>query len=116
MTRLDSHKDVLKWSSEEIIIPYKSPMDNKMHRYFPDFYVMKKNHSDGKIVECLIEVKPLAQCSPPKPMKGKPTKRYLTEVHTWGVNEAKWKAAQSYCHAKGYEWMIMTERDLGLNF
>lgn len=111
MSELDSNPAVLEWSSEEIVIPYKSPIDNKVHRYFMDFYVKKKNHSDGKIEILLIEVKPKAQTKPPK-IQSKTSKRYLTEVATWGVNSAKWKAAEAYCKQRGWRFMILTEDDL----
>ena len=68
MVYLDNNPSVLKWGSEEIIIPYVSPVDNRLHRYFPDFY-MKYRNSQGMIVEELIEVKPFSQCSPPNPKK-----------------------------------------------
>jgi hypothetical protein len=114
MQRLDSHPDVLQWSSEEVVIPYVSPIDNRYHRYFMDFYMKRKN-KQGKIEEILIEVKPLAQTKPPT-VQNKPTKRYITEVQTWGVNSAKWEAAREYCKNRGWQFQIITEKELGLNF
>ena len=35
----DSNPNVLKWGSENVIIPYRSPIDHKMHRYFVDNYI-----------------------------------------------------------------------------
>ena len=61
MRYLDGNDSILKWSSEEIIIPYRSPIDGKVHRYFPDFWVKT---SQG---ETLIEIKPKIQTKPPKP-------------------------------------------------
>jgi hypothetical protein len=116
MSKFDTHPDVLQWNSEEITIPYKSPVDGKIHRYFPDFWVKKKNHSDGRIVEVLIEVKPAAQTKPPVIQTGKPTRRYLNEVYTWGINDAKWKAARNYCADRKWEFQIITEKELGLSF
>lgn len=115
MSQVDRNPNVLQWSSEEIIIRYRSPMDGKIHRYFPDLWIKKINASDGQIVECLIEIKPKAQCKPPTVQK-KATKRYITEVHTWGVNSAKWAAAEQYCTQRGWQWVIITEDDLGLTF
>lgn len=112
---LDSHPDVIRYSSEEIVIPYRSPIDGRMHRYFVDFYVKKRNHSDGKIEECLIEVKPKAQTVPPK-VQNKPNKRYITEVQTWGVNSAKWHAATEYCKDRGWKFLVFTEVELGIKF
>jgi hypothetical protein len=115
MGQFDANPDVLEWSSEEIVIPYRSPIDGKIHRYFPDFWIKKRNASDRKIVEVLIEVKPKAQTVPPKP-QSKVTKRYLTEVQTWGINSAKWAAAEEVCRRKGWSFVKITEDDLGLTF
>ena len=114
MRYLDTTPSVLKWSSEEIVIPYRSPIDGRRHRYFPDFWVRVKT-SEGVVKESLIEVKPKEQCSPPK---GSPPKdrrkrgRFIREVKTWGVNEAKWKAAKAYCDDRKWGWKILTEDDL----
>lgn len=114
MMYLDDHRDVLSWSSEEVIIPYRSPIDGKIHRYFPDFKVTKIN-KEGNKETALIEIKPLSQTQPPK-KQPKITKRYLTEVKTWGINEAKWKAAQSYCLDRGWSFHIFTEKELGIKW
>jgi hypothetical protein len=112
MTYLDSHKDIITWSSEELFIPYRSPIDNKIHRYFPDFIVTKIN-KEGKKETALIEVKPAAQTKPPKKQE-KVTRKYITEVTTWGINEAKWKAANEYCKDRGWSFHIFTELELGI--
>jgi hypothetical protein len=112
MLYLDRHKDILFWQSEEISIPYRSPIDNRIHRYFPDFLVTKIN-KEGKKETALIEVKPFDQTRQPKRQE-KLTKKYITEVKTWGVNEAKWKAANEYCKDRGWSFHIFTERELGI--
>lgn len=114
MSYLDKHNEVLQWNSEEVIIPYRSPIDGKYHRYFPDFWVKTKD-SSGKINISLIEIKPLKETIEPVPKK-KLTKSYLYEVKTWGINTAKWKAAEKFCEDKGWNFMIMTERELGIKF
>mgnify|MGYP003318069821 FL=1 len=96
---------VEEWGSEEIAIPYISPLDGKRHRYFPDFYV-KVN---GK--KYIVEVKPFRQTKEPKPQK-RMTKSYINEVFTWGVNQAKWKAATEFCKDYGMEFMLITEKEL----
>ena len=116
MSYLDKHPHVVKWASEEVVIPYKSPIDGRFHRYFPDFYVEQIN-KDRKKQKILIEVKPWAQTQPPKVQntkKNKPTKRYLNEVKTWGTNSAKWNAAEEFCKDKGYIFRIITENELGI--
>lgn len=113
MSYLDTHDDVLQWASEEIQIPYRSPKDNRVHRYFPDFWVKVKEPS-GKVSEKLIEIKPFAQTQQPQPSKNK--RRYLNEVLTYAVNTEKWRYARAYCEQRGWDFLIVTERELGLKF
>jgi hypothetical protein len=112
MLKIETYQNVVKWSSEEVVIRYKSPIDNKWHRYFPDFKVVMIN-KDGKKETVLIEIKPLKETKPPKTQKSI-TKRYITEVHTWGKNSAKWKAAREFCADRGWKFQIMTEKELGI--
>lgn len=117
MDKLDRHPQVTKWASEEMVVPYISPVDNRRHRYFPDFVV--EMDVEGKKQIKMIEVKPLAQCKPPKPKMtktGKPTRRMINEQKTYAVNQAKWHAAREYCAKHGWEFVIMTERELGITF
>lgn len=114
MSYLDAHPDVVQWASEELVIPYRSPLDNQIHRYFPDFWV-KKRSSDGTIETLVIEVKPLKQTKEPTPST-KRTKQYIREVATWAINQAKWNAAKMYCEDRNWKFMTMTERDLGIKF
>lgn len=112
MVYLDERKEVINWSSETVIVPYRSPIDGKIHRYFPDFVVTKIN-KEGKKETVMIEVKPFYQTVPPK-KTNKITKKYLTEVRTWGINEAKWKAAKDYCLDRGWSFHIFTENEIGV--
>ena len=111
MVYCDSTSAILEWGSEEVIIPYVSPLDGRRHRYFPDFYI-KVRQRDKTIKKMIIEVKPKIQCGPPKTPKRR-TKRYINEVRTWGVNEAKWKAAIEWCVDRGMEFKILTEDHVG---
>jgi len=112
MVHLDSNPNVIQWSNEEIVIPYLSPLDNRLHRYFPDFFVRIKN-KQGLIESTIIEVKPASQAQPP-PKRSRVTKQYIREVATWGVNEAKWKAADEYCKDRNWKFVVVTEKDLGI--
>jgi len=114
MMHLDKHPDVIWWSSEEVIIPYVSPIDGRVHRYFPDFVVHLKN-AQGKTETIMIEVKPRSQAVEPK-KQPKVTKRYLNEVMTWGINSAKWQAAREYCADRGWKFEIFTEKELDIKF
>ena len=110
MVWFDSNENVIQWSSEEFFIPYLSPMDNKYHRYFPDFLI-KVRRRDGETQTILVEVKPEKQTKPPEKKK-KVTKGYLTEIATWGINEAKWKAAREFCADRKWEFKVITEKEL----
>jgi len=110
MVYCDNNPNILEGGSEEIIIPYKSPLDKKVHRYFPDFFIKYKN-SSGKIIREIIEVKPKRHLSPPKEPKRK-TKRYLGEVNTYIVNQAKFKAAEEFCKDRKLGFRILTEEHL----
>ena len=112
MNYCDSSKDIINWSSEEIIIPYRCPTDNRVHRYFPDFYIKYKDVK-GKLHEKVIEVKPAKQVKEPKIQKRK-TKKYLTEVFTYAKNKAKWEAAEDFCKDRSWEFQILTEKELGV--
>jgi len=112
MVQLDENPNVLEWSSEELIIPYISPVDGKRHRYFPDFIVKIKD-KNGVIKTMVLEVKPKKQTREPERGK-RVTKQYITEVATWGVNQAKWKAAIEYCQDNGWEFKLITEEHLGI--
>jgi len=111
MLYCDRSDAIIEWGSEEVIIPYRSPLDGKVHRYFPDFYI-KVKQSDGAIKKMLIEVKPKSQCGPPTIPQRK-TKRFLNEVRTWGVNKAKWEAAIEWCKDRNMEFKILTEDHVG---
>jgi len=110
MVYCDNNDKIIEWGSEEIIIPYISPVDKKVHRYFPDFYIKYVN-SKGMVVREVIEVKPKKQLSPPKEPKRK-TKRWLNEVQTYIINQAKFKAANEYCKDRRYAFRILTEDHL----
>ena len=115
MSYLDRNPAVIRWASEEFFIWYVSPIDGRPHRYFPDFWVEKKNRK-GEVDTVVVEIKPSSQSRPPKKPRGKPTNRFIQEAKTWSVNEAKWIAAREYCDKHGWEFMVMTEKDLGLEF
>lgn len=72
--------------------------------------VMDKN---GKTKKFLVEIKPSSQCKPPK--KGKNEKKFLNEVKTYGINQAKWRAAKAAAKKNGYEFVVLTENDLGIH-
>lgn len=103
---LDGNPNVLRWSSEELYIPYRKPTDGQVHRYFPDYWVEYRDR-DGKIIQEIIEVKPSDQVFPNQ-------KKRLTEYDkiTYAINVAKWKAATEFCKQRGIKFRILTERQI----
>lgn len=109
---LDNHPNCIQFSSEEMIIPYYSPVDEKWHRYFVDFVATFK-YRDGSVKKFMIEVKPYSQTL--KPIKGKKKeKTFLNEAMTYTINQAKWEAAEKYAAEHGMYFIKMTEYELGL--
>lgn len=112
MVYCDLNEKVLEWGSEEMFVWYRSPIDSKPHRYFPDFYI-KVQESSGQIKKYLIEIKPKRQTTPP-PKQQRQTKKYLYEAYEYAKNQAKWKAAEEWCADRGYEFKVLTENELGI--
>jgi hypothetical protein len=112
MNYCDRNQNIIKWSSEEINIPYISPIDNRIHRYYPDFFIKYKD-ADGAIKESLIEIKPKRQVKEPKIGK-KITQKQLYEVKEYAKNQAKWKAAEEFCLDRKWQFRILTEDNLGV--
>ena len=112
MVYCDKNTKILEWGSEEIAIPYISPHDSRVHRYFPDFYI-KVQENTGKIKRYLIEVKPLKQTTKPKKPK-RQTKGYIREGFEYARNQAKWIAAREYCADRMWEFKVITEKELDI--
>ena len=88
MVYCDKNDAIIEWGSEEVIVPYLSPMDGKIHRYFPDFY-MKVRQADGSTKKFIIEVKPKSQCKQPVKNPKRRTTKWFNEVKTFAINQAK---------------------------
>lgn len=108
MTKLDMSPSVVLWNSEGLEIPYFSPVDNRMHRYFPDLLVKIKGKT-GDISIYLIEIKPYSQTQLRTPKKQ--TRKFLNEVVTFATNKAKWNAAEKFCKEQGWTFRVLTEKD-----
>ncbi len=111
--KCDHDPSIVKWSSECVVIPYRCPTDNRLHRYFVDFKITVRDRDTKKLKTYLVEVKPHKETLPPT-SRGKKRAQYLKEVMTWGKNDAKWKAATEYCKARDWEFVKVTEYELGL--
>ena len=112
MIYCDSTPSILEWGSEEIAIPYRSPIDNRSHRYYPDFYI-KVLEKGGIVSKYIVEIKPKKQTQPPYG-KDKRTAAYKREVLTFAKNRAKWDAAEGYCDDRQMKFLILTEDHLAV--
>jgi len=107
MKYCDLNEDIIAWASEELPIPYYSPIDKRYHRYFPDFII-----KTAKNERFIIEIKPSRQCKPPKKPTRK-TKTFMRESFEYIKNQAKWKAATQYCEEHNLKFKLITEKELG---
>ena len=89
----DLRDDIVQWQSEEIIVPYRHPLDGKIHRYYPDFKISVKTKDN------LL------------PQKRK-TKKYINQVKTYAINRYKWDAAKYFCKKRNWKFKVLTEQDL----
>ncbi len=112
MMYCDLNENIIEWGSEEIALPYRSPLDNRVHRYFPDFYI-KVKENNGSLKRYLIEIKPKKQTAPPKKPK-RQTSGYLREAYEYAKNKAKWEAASEWCKDRSYICKVFTEKELGI--
>lgn len=106
---LDENANVIRWSSEELEIPYVSPIDQQIHRYYPDFlFEIRKNN---QIETLVVEIKPNKQTK--EPIRGdKSSRTYLTEMTQYQINKSKWESATKFCVKNGWKFVILTEKDL----
>ena len=114
MKYFDSSPNVLEWSSEEVIVPYKSPADGRYHRYFPDFVITMRDRNSN-IVTKMIEIKPFKETQEPKKPANsskRPSRKLLIEVMKYGINSRKWEAAREYCADRKWEFVVLTEKEL----
>ena len=102
----DETPSIMKWSFEEVIVPYVNPLDKKFHNYFPDFIIQFKVNEEIKT--WMVEVKPKKQTY----LKENASKK---EKIAWITNSAKWEAAKKYCEKNNMEFKIITEKEIFTN-
>lgn len=110
MVMFDEDDRIIQWSSEECVVPYRSPKDQQIHRYFPDFIIVAKRPDGTKIIR-MIEVKPAKKLQQPTPKK-RVTQKFLKEIVEYEVIQAKARAARAFCADRGWEYVFFTENDL----
>lgn len=104
--------NVIEWGSENIVIPYYNPVEKKTRRYFVDFYVKVKS-TNGEIKKYIIEIKPHSQCLPPKKPK-RASNKYKNSLRAYVRNQCKWKAARKWAEKRDWEFIVITEKELGI--
>lgn len=111
---LDNNPNILTYGSESIVLPYTSPLDGKLHRYFVDMVATLRD-KNGNIKKLLIEVKPYKQLSPPVFSNRKSQSTLLYENKQYALNMAKFSAAKQWCKKNNYTFLILTEREIAPN-
>ena len=112
MKYCDMNSSIIEWASEEFFVPYRSPLDGRVHRYFPDFY-MKVRQSSGQVTHYVVEIKPDRYTRPPVKKK-RITKQFIREANDYIKNQAKWEAARKFCDDKNWRFIVLTEKELKL--
>jgi|TARA_B100001996_G_scaffold96310_1_gene72155 hypothetical protein len=113
MVFCDHTSSIIEWGSEEVIIPYRSPIDGRIHRYYPDFYI-KVLTKEGRLARSIVEIKPKKQVKGPDPKPKRKTVAWKKSVMTFMKNKAKWDAAEDWCDDRRMKFMILTEDQLNV--
>jgi len=108
---LDENKNILRWSFENIKVPYLSPLDKLMHQYIPDFLVEKKN-KDGSVSTLMVEIKPEKQTKKPVLTENVSKRTYSKNLQMYLVNQAKWDAAKQFCSQNNIDFVVLTEKEI----
>ena len=132
MMWLDHKKEVIKWGSECLRIPYQmtevvhGDLKVKEHSYYPDFYYELKS-SDGSISRVVAEVKPKKEYEDailfteskfeiPQDLNSKKLRNLEYRFKMAQRNAEKWKTMISWCELKGYKFIVITEDNLKRGF
>ncbi len=110
-SKWDRNPNILAWAAEEVIVPYYSPLDKKLHRYFVDGYFEYIDTRTKQLTKVLVEIKPHIQCFPP-PQQQRQTKQWMSKAKTFVVNKSKWDAAVKFAGKRGWRFVIMTEKGI----
>jgi hypothetical protein len=102
----ENNPNVKLWNSEEVVVPYVSSVDKKLHRYYVDLLIQMDNKKTY-----LIEIKPKKETQPPKPRSRK-TKKFINEQLTYIKNNDKWEAANKFAEHNGWKFQVWTEETL----
>jgi len=107
----DTNEKVVKWSSEPLEIKYYYTLDQKFHRYYPDYFI--QINRDGDLQSYLVEVKPIAQMTkptPPKKLTEKAVSSFKYAYETYVKNLCKMDALKKYAESRNWKVLIITEK------
>jgi hypothetical protein len=104
MTFLDNNDNIMQWGSECVVIPYRHPLDGKMHNYIPDFLITYRTKNNTTRAE-LVEIKPRKQSIIEEKMSSK-------ERAIVAINYAKWDQATKWAKRNGLTFRVITESDI----
>ena len=110
---LDKNINVVKWGSENFVIPYiDKTRNNETHKYIIDLFFEIKTVENKIPIKWLLEIKPQNQSVTPKMTKRKSVEKLLYETMIVERNHCKWKAAVHFCKSKGWHFGIYTEKGI----
>ena len=101
----DNNKNIIRWASEALVIPYRHPLTGKMANYIPDFFVVYNDRTGRKHAE-VWEVKPANQAI--RERVGRSKARQAAYIK----NQAKWSAANAWCRQQGLKFRVLSESDI----
>ena len=100
----DTHPNIIRWASENIRIPYRNPITNKVANYVPDFMIQYQDKHGNQRTE-LVEIKPSGQTL-------LENARTLAEKQQVVINSAKWASAQAWCEQRGIRFRVVNEEHI----
>lgn len=106
MLYVDRNPSIVSWGYEGTTIKYFDRASGKVRRYFIDFTMVIKVGPVRKTV--WVEIKPESETHPPKGKARNDPKAQMT----WMTNQSKWEAAKQLAKSKGYEFHVITEKQL----
>lgn len=113
-TYCDLNESIVKWSSEPVGIDYYSPIDEKLHKYYVDFYIKIKLEDETE-EEWIVEIKPENQRTKPVfegYMTTRKLKSYNDKLKTYIINQAKFRAAIKWAAKRGLKFKVIDENFL----
>lgn len=114
-TYCDTNENVIAWSSENVQVPYLNPVDQVVKPYNLDFY-LKVRQADGTEKQFIAEVKPSKKLLKPElpttRVNEKRLNAHIEQMKEYAVNMYKFEAAKRWAKARGWEFILVTEKFL----